>query len=302
MNEWLLSLVGTPEGARLATALALTAALAHAIFGALQKGAHDPWLSRGSIDLALVVMSAPVALFWFGLPPLQMWPVLAGVVVIHFAYKLAMALAYEKAAFTVVYPVVRGTGPLITVIAAMLFFRESYTLVQWLGVACLSGGILLLALRNLSEERIDPRALKIGLGWAALGGVLVALYTTYDAWAIRISGEPLAFLAWFFFLSSVDFMILGLLRYRNMAHRPAALPLVLRGIAGGLIAYISFGAVMIATLIGKVGEAAVLRETSTVFAALIGWFILKERVGPRKLALMCMIAAGAVIMELGRAS
>ena len=231
-----------------------------------------------------------------------MWPVLAGVVVIHFIYKMAMALAYEKAAFTVVYPVVRGTGPLITVIAAMLFFRETYTLVQWLGVACLSGGILLLALRNLSEERIDPRALQVGLVWALAGGVMVAVYTTYDAWAIRISGEPLAFLAWFFFLSSVDFMILGLLRYRNMAHRPAPLPLLMRGVAGGLIAYISFGAVMIATLIGKVGEAAVLRETSTVFAAFIGWFILKERVGPRKLALMCMIAAGAVIMELGRVS
>ena len=300
MNEWLLSLVGTPEGARLATMLALMAALAHAVFGALQKGAHDPWLSRGSIDLALVVMSAPVALFWFGLPPVHMWPVLAGVVVIHFVYKMAMALAYEKAAFTVVYPVVRGTGPLITVIAAMLIFRESYTLVQWLGVACLSGGILLLALRNLSEERIDPRKLKIGLVWALAGGVMVAIYTTYDAWAIRISGEPLAFLAWFFFLSSVDFMVLGLLRYRNMTHRPAPLPLLMRGVAGGLIAYISFGAVMIATLIGKVGEAAVLRETSTVFAALIGWFILKERVGPRKLALMCLIALGAVIVEFGR--
>ncbi|TVP70023.1 MAG: multidrug transporter [Rhodobacteraceae bacterium] len=302
MNEWLLSLVGTPEGARLATLLALTAALAHAVFGALQKGAHDPWLSRGSIDLALVIMSAPVAILWFGPPPVHMWPVLAGVVVIHFAYKLAMALAYEKAAFTVVYPVVRGTGPLITVIAAMLFFGEDYTALQWLGVACLSGGILLLALRNLSEEQIDLRALKIGLVWALVGGVLVAVYTTYDAWAIRISGEPLAFLAWFFFLSSVDFMILGLLRYRKMAQRPAPLPLLMRGVAGGLIAYVSFGAVMIATLIGKVGEAAVLRETSTVFAALIGWFILKERVGPRKLALMCLIAAGAVIMELGRAS
>lgn len=302
MGDALLSLVGTPEGARLATFLALTAAMAHAVFGALQKGAHDPWLSRGSIDLALVVMSAPVALFWFGPPPTQMWPVLAGVVVIHFIYKMAMALAYERAAFTVVYPVVRGTGPLITVIAAMLFFGETYTLMQWLGVACLSGGILLLALRNLSEEQIDARALKIGLLWALAGGVMVAVYTTYDAWAIRLSGDPLGFLAWFFFLSSLDFMVLGLLRYRNMSMRPAPLPLLLRGIAGGLIAYVSFGAVMIATLIGKVGEAAVLRETSTVFAALIGWFILKERVGPRKLALMCLIAGGAVIMELGRAS
>jgi hypothetical protein len=98
MSDWLLSLVGTPEGARLATLLALMAALAHAVFGALQKGGHDPWLSRGAIDLALVAMSAPMCdLFVFGPPAPHMWPVLAGVVVIHFIYKLAMALAYENA-------------------------------------------------------------------------------------------------------------------------------------------------------------------------------------------------------------
>ncbi len=299
MGDWLLSLMGTPEGARLATILALIAAVAHAVFGALQKGAHDPWLSRGSIDIALTVMSAPIAIFVFGVPDRAMWPVLLGVVVIHFLYKLAMALAYERAAFTVVYPVVRGTGPLVTIIAAILVFGEQYTVVQWLGVLCLSGGILLLALRNLSEERIDPRALQIGLVWALVGGVLVAAYTTYDAWAIRLSGDPFGFLAWFFFLSSIDFAILGAWRYSKMGARPRPGPLLLRGVIGGLIAYVSFGAVMIATMIGKVGEAAVLRETSTVFAALIGWFILRERVGPRKLALMVMIALGAVIVELG---
>lgn len=300
MNDWLLSLVGTAEGARLATLFALTAAVAHAVFGALQKGLHDPWLTRGSIDLSLVVLSAPIAIFVFGPPAPHMWPVLAGVVVIHFLYKLAMALAYERAAFTVVYPVVRGTGPLITVLAAMALFGESYTALQWLGVGCLSGGILLLALRNLSEEKIDLRALKIGLVWALAGGVMVAVYTTYDAWAIRLSGDPMGFLAWFFFLSSVDFVLVAGWRWRRMAQPPRPLPLLLRGLAGALIAYVSFGAVMIATLIGKVGEAAVLRETSTVFAALIGWFILKERVGPRKLALMCLIALGAVIVEFGQ--
>ncbi|TVS03827.1 MAG: multidrug transporter [Rhodobacteraceae bacterium] len=300
MNEWLLSIAGTPEGARLATILALTAALAHAIFGALQKGLHDPWLTRGAIDFWLVMIAGPVALFYFGPPAPFMWPVLVGVVVIHFLYKLAMALAYERAAFTVVYPVVRGTGPLITIFAAMIIFGERYTALQWLGVACLSGGILLLALRNLSEEQIDLRALKIGLVWALVGGVTVALYTTYDAWAIRLSGDPLGFVAWFFFLSSIDFAILAALRYRRMAYPPDLRPLMLRGFAGALIGYVSFGSVMVATLIGKVGEAAILRETSTVFAALIGWFILKERVGPRKLALMVMIALGAMIVEFGR--
>lgn len=300
MSDWLISLAGTPEGARLATLLALTAALAHAIFGALQKGLHDPWLTRGAIDIWLVILAGPVAIFHFGPPAPFMWPVLAGVVVIHFLYKLAMALAYERAAFTVVYPVVRGTGPLITIFAAIVIFGERYTALQWLGVACLSGGILLLALRNLSEERIDPRALRIGLVWALAGGVMVAVYTTYDAWAIRLSGDPLGFVAWFFFLSSIDFAILGAWRYRRMLAPPALSPLMFRGFAGAVIGYVSFGSVMVATLIGKVGEAAILRETSTVFAALIGWFILKERVGPRKLALMVMIALGAIIVEFGR--
>ncbi len=299
MTDWLLSLVGTSEGARLATILALISAVSHATFGALQKGAHDPWLTRGAIDGATVALSLPLAIFWAGMPPPEMWPVLLGVVGLHFFYKLTMALAYERAAYTVVYPVVRGTGPIVTVLAAMVVFNESYGAVQWLGVGLLSGGILLLALRNLSEETLDLRALKLGLLCAMAGGALVAAYTTYDAWAIRLSGDPLRFLVWFFLFSSVDFAIIGWWRYRRMADAPAPGPLALRGAIGAVVAYVSFGGVMLATLVGRVGESAVLRETSTVFAALIGWFILKERVGPRKLALMVMIAAGAVVVQLG---
>lgn len=294
-----MSIAGTAEGAQLATALALMSAMAHAVFGALQKGRYDPWLTRGAIDGWLVVLSAPIALFIVPWPDATTALILVGAVIIHFAYKVTMALAYERAAYTVVYPVVRGTGPLVTVIAASLFFREHFTATQWLGVACLSGGILLLALRNLAEEQIDPRALKIGLIWALTGGVLVALYTTYDAYGIRQSPDPFTFLAWFFFVSSIDFPILALWRYRRMSSAPVLGPLMWRGLAGALIAWFSFGGVMLATRLDKVGEAAVLRETSTVFAALIGWFILGEKVGPRRLILMALVALGAVIVEMG---
>ena len=299
MGDWIVSLAGTPEGARLATIFALMSAVAHAVFGALQKGRYDPWLTRGAIDGWLAVLSAPVALFLVPWPDAATALILVGAIVVHFAYKLTMALAYEKAAYTVVYPVVRGTGPLVTVIAASLFFKEHFTGVQWLGVACLSGGILLLALRNLSEEVIDLASLKLGLLWALAGGILVAIYTTYDAYGIRQSPNPFTFLAWFFFVTALDFPILAALRYRRMAVRPVLGPLMWRGIAGALIAWVSFGGVMLATRLDKVGEAAVLRETSTVFAALIGWFILGERVGPRRLFLMALVALGAVIVEMG---
>jgi drug/metabolite transporter (DMT)-like permease len=299
LSAYLVGISGTAEGARLATILALVSALAHAVFGALQKGRHDPWLTRGAIDLWLAVFSAPIALFVVPWPDRTTALILAGAVVIHFAYKVAMARAYEKAAFTVVYPVVRGTGPLVTVVAATVFFGEFFTALQWVGVACLSGSILLLALRNLSEEKLDPAALRAGLVWALAGGCLVAVYTTYDAFGIRQSPDPFTFLAWFFFVTALDFPLLAFLRYRRMDQPPVLAPLMWRGVAGALIAWVSFGGVMLATLVGKVGEAAVLRETSTVFAALIGWFILREKVGPRRLILMTLVALGAVIVETG---
>ena len=84
-----------------------------------------------------------------------------------------------------------------------------------------------------------------------------------------------------------------------MENPPALPPLMLRGFAGGLIAFLSFGSIMMATRLDKVGEAAILRETSTIFAALIGWLVLKETVGPRRIALMALIALGAVIVEMG---
>ena len=299
MSDWLVSIAGTPEGARLATFLALFSAVAHAVFGAIQKGRHDPWLTRGAIDFCLAVISAPVALFLVPWPNQTTAFLLFGAIIIHFAYKVTMALAYERAAYTVVYPVVRGTGPLVTVIAASLFFNEHFSVIQWLGVACLSGGILLLALRNLSEETIDPHALKVGLSWAITGGILVAVYTTYDAYGIRQSPDPFTFLAWFFFVTAFDMPLIAVWRYRRMAAPPDLWPLLQRGFWGALLAWLSFGGVMMATRLGKVGEAAVLRETSTVFAALIGWFILGEKVGPRRLFLMSLVALGAVIVEVG---
>jgi drug/metabolite transporter (DMT)-like permease len=299
LGEWLVSIAGTPEGARLATILALVSALAHAIFGALQKGRYDPWLTRGAIDAWLVVLSAPIALFVVPWPNITTAFILIGCIVVHFAYKVTMALAYERAAYTVVYPVVRGTGPLVTVIAATLFFGEHFTVIQWFGVACLSGGILLLAARNLSEEVIDPHALRLGLIWAMVGGVLVALYTTYDAYGIRQSPDPFTFLAWFFFVTAFDFPVLATWHYRRLKMQPVLGPLVWRGFAGAIIAWVSFGGVLLATRLDKVGEAAVLRETSVVFAALIGWFILGEKVGPRRLFLMALVALGAIIVEMG---
>ena len=205
-----------------------------------------------------------------------------------------------EGAYTVVYPVVRGTGPLFAVIGAWLIFGETFTAVQWMGLGVLLAGIFGLAVYNLIFLQTARETLVPALGYALATGLFVAFYTTYDAYGIRATANPFTFLAWFFFLASLDFPLMMLVT--PMRQRLAGVPLkplLTRGLAGALIAYGSFGSVMLATRLDKVGEAAVLRETSTVFAAVIGWLVLRETVGPRRIALMTLIAAGAVIVELG---
>ncbi len=299
MTDWLISIEGTEAGQQLALGLAIMAAFLHAVFGALQKGRHDPWLTRGAIDAAYCLMAAPFALFVVPWPEPHMWAIFAAAWAIHIVYKMLQAWAYTKGAYTVVYPVVRGTGPLFAVIGAYMIFEERFTGVQWLGVAVLLAGIFGLAIYNMIFLKAERDTLHAALAIAVLTGLFVALYTTYDAYGIRATQNPFTFLAWFFMIDGLVMPFVAAARWRRMADGPALGPLAVRGVFGGILAFASFGAIMLATRLDKVGEAAVLRETSTVFAALIGVVFLKETVGPRRVALMALIAAGAVIVEMG---
>lgn len=300
LAEWVISIEGTVTGERVALALALTSAMAHAAFGALQKWRDaDPWLIRGAIDIWYFAITLPVALFVFPLPDRELVPVLAGVFVIHTIYKTLLAGAYQRGAFTVVYPVVRGTSPLATVIFAGLVFGETFRLGQWGGVLLLSLSIMALAAFNLRRISLQRETLVKALLLALATGICTAGYTTYDAWGIRLAENPFAFLVWFFVVDGFMFPIIAVIRRRCMASPPPVAPLLKRGFVGALIALVSFGCVMMATRLDKVGEAAALRETSVVFAALFGWIVLKEEVGWLRAGLMALIGLGAVLVEFG---
>ena len=299
MSEWLVSLEGTDAGRQLAFSLAILAAFLHAVFGALQKGRFDPWLTRGAIDASYCLMAAPFALFVVPWPEPHMWAIFALAWAIHLVYKILQAMAYTRGAYTVVYPVVRGTAPLFTVIGAYLLFSESFSATQWMGVGVLLTGIYGLAVYNLRTMTVNRDTMPIALTLAVITGLFVALYTTIDAYGIRATADPFTFLAWFFMIDGAVLPFFAFHRWRQMPDRPDPAALMKRGVTGGFVAYMSFGSIMLATRLDKVGEAAVLRETSTVFAAVIGWLVLRETVGPRRMALMALIAVGAVIVEMG---
>jgi drug/metabolite transporter (DMT)-like permease len=299
MVEWLLQAENTEQGSNLALFLAIKAAFLHAIFGALQKGKFDPWLMRAAIDLSYGLMALPFALFIVPRPEYFMWPIFLGAFVLHTAYKIMQAMAYSRGAFTVVYPIVRGIGPLLTVIVAYFVFSESFNYTQWLGVMILLFGILGLAVYNIRFLPKGRETLAAALIFACITGVLVALYTTYDAYGIRATDNPFTFLAWFFLIDGIAMPIIAFFKSKETIRYGELKSLIPRGIIGGLIAFFSFGSIMLATRLDKVGEAAVLRETSIVFAAIIGWLFLKETVGPRRISLIILIAVGAVFVEWG---
>ena len=296
MGEWIVALEGTDAGKTLALVLALVAAVMHATLGALQKGRHDPWLTRGAVDIWVSVLAIPAVLFWVAPPSRELWIVMPGVMAIHLAYKWVLAMAYSRGAFTAVYPVVRGTGPLATVLIAGVVFNEFFEPGQWGGVALLSGGIFALAAVNLRDATLDRRVLTAALGLAVLTGLITAAYTVIDAYAIRLAQDPFTFIAWFFLFEALLFPPLLWRRWRGARDLGG---LFRRGLVGAVIAWISFGSIFLATRLDKVGEAAALRETSVIFAALLGWLFLGERVGPLRWALMAVIALGAVLVEFG---
>ena len=216
---------------------------------------------------------------------------------IHLGYKLAQAMAYSRGAFTVVYPVVRGTGPLVTVLAAGVVFGSATA--RCVGAECCSCRAASSRCRRSTcaapGGRGSPR--RSAGRWSRAYSSRPTPPTTPGA--SGATPDAFTFLAWFFLLDGLIFPWIAAARWLGLHAPPALPPLLARGVTGGLVAYVSFGSIMLATRIDKVGQAAVLRETSVVFAALIGWAVLGERVGALRAALVVLIVAGAIVMEFG---
>ena len=294
MIDWLISIEGSNLSNRLAILLALLAAIFHAVFGSLQKGKHDPWISRGAIDLTYGLIAVPFVLFIVPRPEPHMWVILFVALIIHSIYKLLQAWAYSFGSYTVVYPIVRGSTPLFTLIGAYFIFNEFFSMMQFLGVLLLLSGIFGLAFYNFKLVVINRETLVPALLLAIITGFFVALYTNYDTIGIRSTYNPFTFIFWLFLLDSFLMPVVAYVRWYNADQKPELEGLVKRGIVGGIISYLSFGSIMMATRLGEVGQVAVLRETSTVFAAIIGVLFLNESMGLKRLAMILLIALGAM--------
>jgi drug/metabolite transporter (DMT)-like permease len=273
-------------------ALVLGAAILHAGWNALLKSGADRLRAMTVMCLAAGLAALPMILL-LPLPALDSWPYVAASAVLQIAYNVFLVRAYQYGDLGQVYPIARGVSPLLVTIGGAAFAAEQPSRWTVVGIALISLGIVSLA-RGWGGGR--RWGVNRGLGVAVATGCFIAAYTVVDALGGRLSGEPRAYAAWLFFLDAP----LMLLAYRRLRGRRAPLLAFDRGTAkaatGGLVSLLAYGSVVWAASIAPMGAVSALRETSVVFAVLIGWLFLAERFSLRRLLSCCVVAAGAVLL------
>lgn len=265
------------------TLAVLGAALLHAAWNAIIKSGREPLLDTALIALAGTVVALPL-LTLVSPPDPAAWPYLAASVAVHLAYYTALAGAYKAGDLSHGYPIMRGVAPLLVAAASVFWFREALSPTAWLGVLLISGGVLFLGLAGGGASR---RA----TAWALLNALVIALYTLADGTGVRLAGSAVGYVVWLNLFLGLPFGLAVLAIRRGEFVRHAARNWG-RGLAGAVLSGLSYGIALWAMTRAPVAVVAALRETSVIFAALIGaWFLgeghLKARV------------AGAVIVFAG---
>lgn len=273
----------------LVAALVLAAALMHASWNALLKGGGDRF--RGIVVMSIASSAAclPIAVF-LPLPRPECWPMILFSAAIHVGYNLFLVKAYQYGDLGQVYPIARGSSPLLVTLGAALLAGERPDLFTLSGIALVSLGILSLA-RGWASS-----ASATGLGAALATGVLIAGYTVTDGIGGRLSGNPASYAMWLFI---IDGMPMPLIYW---AVRGSAEPLLktdmetLKSAFGGIVSLAAYALVIWAASTGPMGAVSALRETSVVFAALMGRVFLAERLTSGRLASCLAVAVGALVL------
>lgn len=271
----------------------LFAAACHAGWNAAIKTGLDPLTSTVLITTGAGLVSLALLPF-AGLPPAIAWPWVIASVVIHLFYFIGLSEAYRTGDLGQVYPLARGTAPLMTAGVTTLLLGERIGLSGWGGIAILAAGVLLLSLRGgRLLEPPDRRAVLFALFTA----LTICLYSVVDGIGARAAGNPHAYTLAMFIGNALVMIVYFLIR-----RGPSAIPPMLKtwpvGLVGGSLQLLSYGIVIWAMTLAPIALVAALRETSVLFGALIAVLLLKESLRPARIIAALMIVCGLVLIRM----
>jgi drug/metabolite transporter (DMT)-like permease len=285
-------------------AAVLTAALTHATWSALAHNIRDQLLaftlvgSGGAACGAVLACVAP-------LPAPEAWLPLVLSAALHVVYMTLLMRSFRMGEFGQMYPIARGTAPLVVTVLAAVFVHEMPGPWQLAGVLLASAGLVGVALWGLRGTGTAARA---GSGapspqWPALAaavctGLAIASYTVVDGVGVRASGAPLGYIAWLMLLEGLAIPVWAVATRRGAL--PAQLrPIAVRGLLGGALSVLAYGLVLWAQTRAPLAPVAALRESSIIAGAAIGAVFFKERFGWPRTAASVLMVGGIALMLYG---
>ena len=271
----------------------LLAAAFHASWNALIKIKLDPFLAIVLIAAAAGIVSLPGLLF-VPVPPLAAWPWLIASVITHLGYYIGLSRAYRSGDMGQVYPIARGTAPLMTAAGGALLVGENFSLVGWAGLVALTSGVFLLSLRGGGDlAHLNRRA----VGYALFTAVTICCYSLVDGIGARTAGNAHSYALWLFVIDGAFIALIAV-----ASHGPASIPTMARhwktGLAGGVLSLVAYWIVIWAMTVAPIALVAALRETSVLFGAAIAVIFLKEQLRAPRIFAAVMIVAGIALIRL----
>lgn len=269
----------------------LVASLLHASWHGLVKSGADQMVNLAGMGIVAAVFSA-LFLPFVPAPPLAVWPVLAASILLHNGYKVCLAYAYNRGDLVQAFPLARGAVPLFATLIGFVGLGQVPNASQLAGIGLVSFGILLLSLEFARGALSAPL-----LAATAGAGFAVASYSVLDAYGTRLHGDWLGFTAWLIVLDNLTY--LGFSRIvRGPTLWAGLLHMRWRILLSGFLGLASFTVFLWALSRNAVGPVSAVRETSVLFAMLIGALIYHEPLSPRRIVSGMLIVAGIVMIAV----
>jgi drug/metabolite transporter (DMT)-like permease len=283
------ALTGLPT---VVTIAVLASAVAHAAWNAIAHDIQDKLVGFTLLGLGSALCSLPLVALARQPRPAS-WPFLAASVCFEVLYFFLLMRAYRLGPFSQMYPLARGTSPLVVALLAAVFVGEIPTGAQLGGVLTISAGLACLVFVGHRPTRADLPALIA----AVATGLTIATYTTIDGVGVRRSGSTLGYTGWLILLQSLAVPAYALAT-RGRALAGALRPVAWRALSGGALIVVAYGLVLWAQTRGALAPIAALRETSIIIGAVIGVVLFKERFGVPRILATVLVVAGIVVLSL----
>ncbi|CAM2183809.1 EamA domain-containing protein [Paraburkholderia sacchari] len=271
--------------------LVLLSALMHASWNAFLHLSGDRVWLLGMFSVPYVLVSA-VGVCVLPLPDPASWPYIVASALLEFAYCFALIRAYRSGDFGQIYPIARGLSPLLVFVGALVFAHEELHALAATGVLLVSLGIMSLAFRRgmrFSGESVP---------WALATGFFIATYSIVDGLGARLAGNPLSYIMWVYLLWNVpQFIVVCKLR-GGAAQMFVSKGNAVRGMFAGVLALSAYCLVIEAFRYLPIAMVSALREMSSIFAVLIGWLFMREKLTARRLVACVLVTCGAVLIRM----